>query len=144
MRILGRWQSFGRWRSEKKWFIQAPAAPFEEPLPGIDLPTLLKGLFTQPWNLGQVWQDSLFELRRPRLPRDGGRNDGAVARVVLEQRRGDLVEQGIGPGGIGHRHVAHPGAEGAREGSAEPGRVRAGERRLPDVLEPAGADCRQQ
>lgn len=37
--------------------------PFEEPLPGIDLPTLLKGLFTQPWNLGQVWQDSLFELR---------------------------------------------------------------------------------
>ncbi len=37
--------------------------PFEEPLPGIDVPTLLKGLLTQPWNLGQVWQESRFELR---------------------------------------------------------------------------------
>ncbi|SFR68482.1 amino acid/amide ABC transporter membrane protein 2, HAAT family [Marinobacter daqiaonensis] len=37
--------------------------PLDGTLPGIDVPTLLKGLLTQPWNLGQVWQDSLFELR---------------------------------------------------------------------------------
>lgn len=37
--------------------------PFEEPLPGVDLPTLIKGLLTQPWNLGQVWQEAVFDMR---------------------------------------------------------------------------------
>src|SRR5690554_1136870 len=37
--------------------------PFENSLPGIDVPTLLKGLFTQPWNMGQVWQEATFEVR---------------------------------------------------------------------------------
>lgn len=37
--------------------------PFDESLPGIDLPTLLKGLLTEPWNLGQVWQDAMFDMR---------------------------------------------------------------------------------
>lgn len=37
--------------------------PFEEPLPGIDILTLFKGVLTQPWNLDQAWQDSLFEVR---------------------------------------------------------------------------------
>jgi len=37
--------------------------PFEEPLTGFGIAGFLQGLFTQPWNLGQVFSDSVFDVR---------------------------------------------------------------------------------
>lgn len=37
--------------------------PFDQPLPGFSVLALLKGLVTEPWNLGQVWQDARFDVR---------------------------------------------------------------------------------
>lgn len=37
--------------------------PFEDSLTGFGIAGFLQGLFTQPWNLGQVFSDSVFEVR---------------------------------------------------------------------------------